>query len=424
MYSGFIFHFEQMRSTSIFSSITQGEEFYDSFSADDWPLDEREIFIVCAAHSPNSLGAFALVERAHGSGGQNKPKYKFSDFIVISPPINLNDIAHNYLREEFLLSSPVSGHRLSALVWNTLIENIKKARPKLSYLIDALLAKKDQRASLIGGGVRFERLSEQRDALGVAMDIAGIDRGVAMSPIENADAMKARCITDLLPYYEREAVSIDREILDNLLKEEAYLYGHIEGAHGGSVTVYVSDSTPIESSLGTDLLIYQPYWNSFLLIQYKMMSDGSNGFQYTVDRAFREQFEKMSRVLINLPMDEYPDHLDFRINGNPFYFKFCERKREHNKEKSLARGMFIHHDVIHIALKIAGKANPKIGYKKGYRYFNNTEFCDLAKRGWLGTTTAGSAYIYDLISACQKGRTKMLAVVTKEYGYDNFVPVS
>ncbi len=98
MYSGFIFHFEQMRSTSIFSSITQGEEFYDSFSADDWPLDEREIFIVCAAHSPNSLGAFALVERAHGSGGQNKPKYKFSDFIVISPPINLNDIAHNYLR--------------------------------------------------------------------------------------------------------------------------------------------------------------------------------------------------------------------------------------------------------------------------------------------------------------------------------------
>lgn len=418
-YSGFIVAFEPARSKKISKLLEQGYGFRDSFSVDDWDLARKEIFFLTLNKRGKEIDAVALVQRAHGDGGTGKPKYGIDHAIQIDPPITAQEIA-DLLDLKTNASTPTRGRRIDESIWDKLVQKIKEIRPEITDQLEALLLLVDKEASLLGGNNRLDRIAEQRDALGSVMDIGGISRPEVLQKIDADKAEIANSILDLfddLPIHERHLVEHDRAILEKIFD------GGFRGAQFSSgvnhVRIYVADKTYLETALGTDLIIYQSLWESFIFVQYKLMSNNSkdeNGWHYRPDDQFDKQANKINLLMANYPQYSPLVKWHFRLFDEPVYFKFCEKRRPTSRDDSLVKGMSMNWKSIGQFLGMDDSegvhGGRTIGYKNCPRYLNNTEFSDLAKNGWIGSSGKGTEYIKNKIQEARiSGREAIVAII-------------
>ena len=81
-YRGFIFEFEPERASRMADLLSAGYEVSDSFSADDWGLERKEIFLIVETDPTKKLKTLigaVFVERMHGTGGTRNPNTAFPD---------------------------------------------------------------------------------------------------------------------------------------------------------------------------------------------------------------------------------------------------------------------------------------------------------------------------------------------------------
>ncbi|MBN2393142.1 MAG: hypothetical protein JXR84_20600 [Anaerolineae bacterium] len=106
----------------------------------------------------------------------------------------------------------------------------------------------------------------------------------------------------------------------------------------------------------------------------------------------------------------------YRLNEEPFYFKFCEQVRPTARDESLVPGIILCAPHLEEFLDLPearepGK-EPSISYRNCPRYFNNTEFVQLARSGWIGGNKHATALLQKVLEANQRGgRSAMLAVI-------------
>jgi hypothetical protein len=116
---------------------------------------------------------------------------------------------------------------------------------------------------------------EQRDAVGICLEIGGLDRKSILRSVVTDRVDEANSILDLLdnePLQEQDAIRHDQDIFKGLLSK-SMCSREFTNDHNRSVRIHVYDKKPIETALGIDLLIFQNSYRSFILIQYKMMSE-------------------------------------------------------------------------------------------------------------------------------------------------------
>lgn len=420
-YSGFLVALEPARSKRIWNSIENGDVFQDSFSVDDWELSRKEIFFLTLKKRGREIDAVILVERAHGAGGTGKPKYSFDKPIIISPPISSVDVSDLVQDFKSLVSTPSRGIRIEYNLWKSLVRRIKQLRPAISDELDALLLLVERTASMLGGEGKLDRLAEQRDGLGLCLDVAGIPRSEILKSIHEDRVETSNSILDLfddLPLHERHIIEHDRSILEQIF-EGGVVGASFQGDGVNKVRVYVADKTALETALGTDLIIYQSLWNSLVFIQYKLMSnkdDAADGWVYRPDGQFDKQVECIEGIMHDYPASVAINVWDFRTCDNPFYFKFCEKRRPSGRDDSLVRGLNISWPILSKFLKMDISRGPNdgriIGYKNCVRYFNNSEFSDFVKSGWLGSSAEGTKYMFQKMKEARlSGREPMLAIV-------------
>ena len=277
-YSGFISSFEPARSKKLLRNLEKGGDFSDSFSIDDWELDKREIFLLVLESNPAKLNGAAFVERSYGNGGTGKPKFSFSNLLSFGEPILIANIENQSGELSALISNfSKGGKRLEDDEWAELVSIIKRLRPGIASDLDELISLVFKDADLVDDTEnRIMRLAEQRDAIGMATDIAGCDRKFVMKSINATDAQTADSILDLIEDFtldERSHVEKDSELIRRMLGEDLdkIKYKKIADENDRKVTVFVIDKTKLETVLGTDLLIYQSLFKSFILVQYKLM---------------------------------------------------------------------------------------------------------------------------------------------------------
>jgi hypothetical protein len=132
----------------------------------------------------------------------------------------------------------------------------------------------------------------------------------------------------------------------------------------------------------------------------------TDGWFYTPDSQLSAQLKAMSKARLAMPSKKAatPNLAALRLNDEPFYFKFCERRKPDAAEASLVSGMSM--NALHLEEFLTfseAKAGPngglRIGYKNCHRYFNNTEFVTLAKGGWIGTSAVGSEFMKEIVRA-------------------------
>lgn len=141
-------------------------------------------------------------------------------------------------------------------------------------------------------------------------------------------------------------------------------------------------------------------------------------WSYLVDSQLRKQMELMDRAQARIYEEEVPEKVmwDWRLNGCPFYFKFCEATRSTARADGLVRGLTISFEHLTHFLSLDESRGEQGGRRVGYtncpRYLNNTQFVELARDGWIGCDRSGYEFVKGILEAGEAGgRLAMFAVV-------------
>jgi hypothetical protein len=421
-YGGFVLTFEPERTQWLRERIYPEAKLSESFSALDWEFEPRELVFLILSHEPFRIHGFALMERMHGSGGVGKAKMRMTKpLVVFEEPISGDEASIDL---SLLVSTSERLKRVPSHEWNRLVSAVLALRPAHADQIEETIAKRTQQRRLLETGQRELRLNEQRDGLGVALDIGNLDRAGIFKTM-NADAAgNALSVLDLLDgirTQERSLLEHDRRIFEMLIGSQPARSAAFDDGSGNSVRVTVTDRDDLESVLGIDLVIYQQRYESFLLLQYKRMSRTADSWAYAIPPTanLHEQLHQIGRFKRAAAQEENslaPTLWSYRLNQEPFFFKFCEEQRPTANDASLIRGITMpaEHLLEFLALdkQRGDRGGRYVGYQNCPRYLTNTEFIQLARSGWIGAGRQAARMMGELLAANRRGgRQAMLAVI-------------
>lgn len=420
-YSGFVLTFEPERTEWLAERLYSGNDLAESFSALDWEFERRELVLLVLSKAPLAISAMAIMERMHGSGGTGKLKMRMSNIFIFEPAIENGELITSDLAA--FVCTPENLRRTDNSTWNGLVAELRRLRPEASDAIDHLIALRVEERRLFGESNRVDRLNEQRDGVGLSLDIAEMDRSNVLKSLNIAHVDTASSILDLLeglPIQERTLLEHDARIFRLLLGDVPNKSAMFSDDREKSVRVYVVDQTPIETALGVDLIIYSTCYDNFLLLQYKRMDKVGIGWSYQVSPSsnIHQQLHRMSAFRsATVAMPPLPATLwSYRLNDGPFYFKFCEQFRPNARDDSLVPGITMSEFHLREFLNLPEAKGPSGGLSVGYnncpRYLNNTEFIQLARVGWIGSGPQSISLLKHVLDAnAEGGRSAMFAVI-------------
>jgi hypothetical protein len=428
--------FEPKRTIKVAHRLDVDEEAVESFSAVDWNFMPREVALLVLSTDTLSIGGAVLMERMHGSGGTGKLKMRLSDPVVFAAPIS-EELVRDIAPLANVVSTADRLTRISDRVWTDLVVRIKELRSDSATALDHLLALREQDRRLLGDGGAARRLMEERDALGMALEIGELNRRGMFRKLDAARQDQARSILDLLDAkdvldaeepHEQDLLRHDERIFQGLL-DPAMRHARFVGPEGRSVRVRVYDGKPLETVTGIDLLIYQEAYGSYLLLQYKAMTrvgpERGGTWSYDVDDQTYAQLDAMAAVKTAIQQQPAQEAgiWDWRLHESPFYFKYCEKMRPQARDESLVHGIILDADHLRHFLQMPESRNRGLGHRVGYdncpRYLNNSQFVELARYGWIGCGRKGYAVITELVRENKRGgKRAMLAVLDRARSAD------
>jgi hypothetical protein len=269
-----------------------------------------------------------------------------------------------------------------------------------------------------------ENLAYQKEALGLALEIAGLPRD------------------DLLAWQPTDVQQ--QSFLDGLpgaqVREDAMLLADFsavpgfepigEVTHYGSkvfsneqnpsirLTVIMANRLPLEQQTGADLIYFNETYRSFVMVQYKAMEkrDRETEFRWQAKDQFCDEIERMETLLAELRKVPSGDHPDgFRFTDNPFFLKFCPRVVFNPDDKGLFKGIYLPLDLwkrADAAGRFTGKRGGKVlTYENVGRRINNSEFVPLVAGSWVGTSIEQSAVLGELVrTVLATGKTVTIAI--------------
>lgn len=284
--------------------------------------------------------------------------------------------------------------------------------PGLGSIIDVLLGNRDVPTSALAAAT----LAEERDATHLALRIAGID-------VDPDDWWTNAASTYLssLAYAPRESA---------LLGHDATRFGDFALSGGirpdwqeftdGQVSLRVAnvDKTPLEKTLGVDLIYRQVDADTFVLVQYKRMVKTSKGWAYRVDAQFFEELERMSRVDDGDKRKSKAGAGTWRLNSGACWFKLVTPPDTFDlTSRKLLPGLYLPLEYAEELLADDCTLGPRGGRRFRWddidRYVTSGMFTQLVREGWIGSRGLKTKALKKLIdSSLGEDRAVVLAEET------------
>ena len=270
--------------------------------------------------------------------------------------------------------------------------------------------------------------AEERDAVLLSLEIAGLPRALMARPSSarahfltgsepDADLAEVEILEDQILLHDTQLFpGWDRD-RDGDLAGISYAFHDREGDR--RLTVMNVNRAPLETTTGVDLIYYRHEPDAFVLVQYKRLVEEQPGWLYrpSGDKNFALERKRTVdlRARLGLPSTAFSGPGEFRLNGEPFYFKFCSSRLVDQSSDQLIRGMYIplgFFDLLEASGDLTGpRGGIAIGWDNAGRWLDNTTFAHLVADAWIGTYGQASSHMAEVIrGGLRLGRAVIVAI--------------
>ena len=427
---GYILNVPEQRRELLLDEAEHGESFYRSkpFVSEPVPSFDHSRRAPLAVFASFQDGFITHIAdgRKGQSAGTDLVRLNLEDLQALERPIAFDEIlsatdtrVRHHLRKRLENGGILPPKSLGAFV-----DRITDLDASIGPRLARFSARRAQAMRRLESRAR-ENLAYQKEALALALEIAGLPRDELLK-WQPSDGDPQRSFLDGLP---GARVREDAMLLSDFSNIPGF-QSEGEVTHYGSkvfyseldpqvrLTVIMANRLPLEQQTGADLIYFNEAYRSFVMVQYKAMEKRNDevGFRWQDKDKFCDEIERMEALLVELralPSGNNPD--GFRFDDNPFFLKFCPRVVFNPDDKGLFKGIYLPLDLwrrADAAGRFIGKRGGKVlTYENVGRRINNSEFVTLVAGSWVGTSIEQSAVLGELIrKVLEIGRTVTIAI--------------
>jgi len=409
---GFLIMFDEENRSWLLKSHTESDEdFSDAFSALDWKIKQHEICLI--SFDQKSIEGVALAERKQ-KVATARYRVVFTHFKPFTKlPIDaISQKLGGSIRRYFIKASNGQGHRMATQTWNDVIDTIIAMQPDVLNAIQGVITIRNWLQKPIVGDWT-QTLSEERDAVGIALEIFGTERQKELRkwspPLNNEAAPYLQGLSEVV-IGEDAMIQHDNEVFDTWERIQKTMVGATIFSRGDQLlTIQNFNRTPIEKTLGVDLLYYHHTYRAYVLVQYKRMRrdeknrwvyrpENDASYQLEIDRMRAFQKQTPTENLISKSLSEH------RLSPALFFFKLCPETIFNPASTEMIKGMYFSLDhwesLLGSPLTRGERGGLRIPFDHDLRYMNNSLFVQLAQDGWIGSRAVTSEQVTSIINQC------------------------
>ena len=356
-----------------------------------------------------SVQGLAIVHRFRWVGA-SQHELEFRRVSEIGAPVTLADIVAELPPGLRVHLDRNSGEAFPPVTSIAFEEALDRLRPGTSDALNQLREEVTQRTFEAGRA----NIREQRDAIGLGLEIAGLDSQSLISPdLEDPTAFLAQTRGKVS---EASVIRHDARELDDWLPMDSddFDMATFQDPRDSArrVTVIYADKEALERSTGTDLLYYCAHQPGFILVQYKRMSRRRSGADatYYPDVQMDEEIHRFAQLPVAGPPTSAGD---WRLSEDAFFVKLVDESVAKPTDRRLVTGYYLPLSLVQLMLADAAVGSRPKGWSQGNlkAYLSNGEFLMLAKQGFIGTRGVTTAELKVIVhDALNLGRS-LVAVI-------------
>lgn len=305
----------------------------------------------------------------------------------------------------------INGGLIPQASMSALADVMLEIAPDVGDIFRSFSRTREQRIANLSDASR-RSLAFQKAAVTTALGLAGIDRKSIGEWTPVSDEPPESFLDGLIEARVREDPMVVNDFVNipgfRLIRSLPYSAALFESDRV-RLTVLLANRQPLEEQNGTDLVYYNETYKSFVMVQYKAMSDSdsSDGFRLP-DEGLAKEIRRMDNWVSEIQKIASPrTPQQFRFLDNPFFIKLCPRIIFNPNDSQMVRGMYFPLDLwkrLEDDPNIRGERGGKIvTYETAGRYFDNTEFISLVAKAWIGTTSSQSVRLEEVVRGILEG---------------------
>lgn len=374
----------------------------------------EEDFVFCISHKyqhkeihfisidEKNINYIGIVEQGKKNNKCVTPKsrLKFFNLVEIKSVLLIKDL-EKYINQEILLF-PIQEcdniddkekYLISSINSEKIINYIKKKRPPLVKSINQLLNKINYEEN---ESHSYSIMQQEKDCFQLCLNFTFDSQTKEKIKYKFSDNKGQRFLNCVDNTYDE----------DSLINHDMSLFGKWQIDHENYTPITrqfkfgnkilrvtnVNRNRQFEKTLGVDLIYYNQYHNSLIMVQYKKWQYENNDYLYRADAQYKEDIKRMIESEEKLKIDETKINFKYdhkyesqRLTDNPFYFKICIPKQD-IYSNTLVQGCYLNYTYLETLMKSKkGIRGGEIIYKKDLpNPVSNDLFTDLVKHGLIG----------------------------------------
>lgn len=357
------------------------------------PLATRATRRLCLIATHEHLVACGLITSLGGAGDIDTA-VRVTDVERLHQPLSTAAILERLsARSRTSATSVLTGAGTLAPVAGVELLNAASAINDEVRHILAILRPKVGTQSRTLGSIDQQGIEEQRDAVALGLEIAGLDSRdlVPSAELQTEAAPFLNAIpADATGTSEASIIRTDSRAFADWIPSEATIHDVVTFRDPRQarrqVTVMYADKERAEQVLGTDLIYYRTERPGYVVVQYKRMRhyhrDTKARWRYRPDEQMEKEIQRM-RSLVVSPIAKDAD--EWRLTPDPFFFKLVPDLRARPPEHRLSEGIYLPLGYLEVLL-MSPTLGKTIGYHNAGRWLTNTQFIELMISGFIGST--------------------------------------
>jgi len=397
--------------------------FSDTVSGVDWNFRKLDM---CLLSFDGKTLTYAALARRGRKVATAKYQIKYTHLVKFSP-ITFERITEQIsagFRAHIVRTSRGDGSRVPPATWRALLRALSQVDPLARKAIEELQRLRDLSEQRLNGR-GYTVMALEKDAVSLALECSGLGRyreQLAWTPVDQGPAPFLKGLRSV-PIREDGIIAHDANVFGDWTREAANPISTEFRSGLDRLTIMNVNRTPIEQTLGVDLVYYHHIFRSFVMVQYKRMTDigGSGEPSYRpTEKSYQREVERMRAFSeANWDRDQRESRPeDYRLHDGAFYFKFCSSVLFAPLATTMLPGMYFPLDYWGILESSGSIRGPKGGTvitpSNTGRHLSTTIFTDLVKHGFVGTRLNVSRSLEETIRTLLEGRHSVICAARTE----------